>query len=134
MEGYLKKVFIYAGLKNKVEPDIEDCNDAIAEEQRDTKTQTSADRIIGEVCKYFDISRDDLTGKRRNREFVEPRQVAIYLISDFLGIPLLNIGNLLGGRDHSTVLHARNKIEGQINTDPRIKRIVSDISKLITGE
>ena len=134
MEGYLKKVFIYAGLKNKAEPDVEDCNDALAEEQRDTKTQTSADKIIGEVCKYFDISRDDLTGKRRNREFVEPRQVAVYLINEFLGIPLLNIGTLLGGRDHSTVLHARNKIEGQINTDARIKRIVTDISKLITGE
>ena len=134
MEGNLTKVIFYASLRNKIEPSIDDCLDALKEVQDTTKYQTTAEKIIGEVCKYFNITRDDIIGKRRNREFVEPRMIAIYLISEVLGIPLISIGQMIGGRDHTTVMHARNKIEAQLQNDQRIKRIVNDISKLVSNE
>ena len=134
MEGNLTKIIFYASLHGKVEPDLDDCLAALKEVQDNSKYQTTAEKIIGEVVKYFNITRDDIVGKRRNREFVEPRMISIYLISEFLGIPLISIGQLIGGRDHTTVMHARNKIENQIQTDVRIKRIVSDISKMISNE
>jgi chromosomal replication initiator protein len=134
MEGNLFKVIFYAGLRNKLEPTLQDCYDALKDVQDNTKHQTTADIIIAQVCKYFNITRDDIIGKRRNREFVEPRMFAIYLITEFLNIPLINIGQLLGGRDHTTVMHARNKISSQLTDDRRTKRIVSDISKLIKSE
>ena len=134
MEGNLTKIIFMAGLRGKAEPNMDDCRDALKEVQDNSKYQTTAERIIGEVCKYFDITRDDIVGKRRNREFVEPRMIAIYLIAEFLDLPLINIGQLVGGRDHTTVMHARNKIEGQVTSDQRIKRIVGDISKMINNE
>ena len=134
MEGNLFKVIFYAGLRNKTEPTIEDCYDAIKEIHDNTKFQTTANIIIDKVCNYFNITHDDIVGKRRNREFVEPRMFAIYLITEFLNIPLINIGQLLGGRDHTTIMHARNKIAGQLRDDVRTKRIVTDISKMIRSE
>ena len=134
MEGILTKITLYARMNNKNEPDLDDCNAALRETADTAKYQTTAEKIIEAVGKYFNVTRDDITGKRRNREFVEPRMISIYLISEFLNIPLLNIGQLLGGRDHTTVMHARNKIEGQVQTDQRIKRIVGDIKKMIDGE
>jgi len=134
MEGNLFKVIFYAGLRNRPEPTIEDCHEALKEIHDNSKFQTTADIIIGHVCAYFNIKKDDIIGKRRNREFVEPRMFAIYLITEFLNIPLINIGQLLGGRDHTTVMHARNKITGQLINDPRTKRIIGDISKLIKAE
>lgn len=134
MEGNLFKVIFYAGLKNRPEPTIDDCHDAIKEIQDTSKFQTTADTIINKVCKYFNVTRDDIIGKRRNREFVEPRMFAIYLITEFMNIPLISIGQLLGGRDHTTIMHARNKISNQLRDDARTKRIVTDISKLIKSE
>jgi chromosomal replication initiator protein len=135
MEGNLTKIIFYASLRGKTEPDLEDCDAALKEVQDTTKYQTTAEKIIGEVVKYFNITRDDIVGKRRNREFVEPRMIAIYLIAEFLDIPLISIGKLIGGRDHTTVMHSRNKIEGELSRgDVRIKRIVNDISKMISNE
>ena len=134
MEGTLHKVIFYAGLRNKQEPSLDDCYEALKHAQDNSKHQTTADTIIGHVCKYFNVTRDDIIGKRRIREFVEPRMFAIYLITEFLNIPLINIGQTVGGRDHTTVMHARNKIATQLGNDPRTKRIVNDISKMIKEE
>jgi len=134
MKGTLEKVIFYTGLRNKPEPTLDICHEALKETNDNSKFQTTADTIIGHVCAYFNIKKDDIIGKRRNREFVEPRMFAIYLITEFLNIPLINIGQLLGGRDHTTVMHGRNKIAGQLNNDPRTKRIIGDISKLIKAE
>jgi chromosomal replication initiator protein len=134
MEGMLRNVVFYAGLMNRPKPTIEDCHAALKTAAEDKKIQTTADHIIEHVCKYFNIAKADLIGKKRNREFVEPRMFAIYLITEFLNIPLVNIGQILGGRDHTTVMHSRNKIQSQLAIDARAKRIASDISKLIKSE
>ena len=135
MEGNLTKIIFYAQLKNKTEPDLDDCHDALKEVQDNTRYQSTAEKIVNHVVQYFNITKDDIIGKRRNREYVEPRMIAIYLISEFLDIPLINIGQIMGGRDHTTVMHARNKIETALQQrDFRIKRIVDDLSKMINKE
>ena len=134
MEGMLFKVIFYAGLMNRQSPTIEDCHLALKEGAQDKKVQTTADNIIDQVCKYFNITKADIIGKKRNREFVEPRMFAIYLITEFLNIPLVSIGQILGNRDHTTVMHGRNKIASQLATDSRVKMIVKDISKMIRSE
>jgi len=135
MEGNLFKVIFYAGLKNKPEATLEDCHDAIKEVQDDSKFQTTANVIISKVCSYFNITNDDIISKKRNRELVEPRMYAIYLITEFLNIPLSNIGQMLGGRDHTTIMHARNKVASALqDKDARTKRVITDLSKLIRVE
>jgi len=135
VEGHITKIIFFAKLAGKNEPDIDDCTNALKEVGDNTKYQTTAENIIDQVCKYFDITRDDIVGKRRNREFVEPRMIAIYLIAEILNIPLMNIGKLIGGRDHTTVMHSRNNIDGRIKSrDERICRIVKDLRKLVNNE
>jgi len=134
MEAMLFKVIFYVGLMNRSSPTIEDCDNALKVGEPDKKVQTTADHIVDQVCKYFNVKKPDIVGKRRNRELVEPRHFAMYLISEFLNIPLVNIGQVLGNRDHSSVLHGRNKIQSLIATDSRVKMIVKDISKMIKSE
>ena len=134
MEAMLFKVIFYVGLMNRTNPTVEDCDNALRVGEQDKKVQTTADHIINQVCKYFNVTKTDLIGKRRNRELVEPRHFAIYLITEFLNIPLVNIGQVLGNRDHSSVLHGRNKIQGMLATDARTKMIVKDISKMIRSD
>jgi chromosomal replication initiator protein len=134
MEGMLFKVIFYAGLMNRSTPTLEDCELALKEGVQDKKVQTTADNIIDQVCKYFNITKQVIVGKRRNREFVEPRMIAIYLITEFLNIPLVSIGQLLGNRDHTTIMHGRNKIQSLLATDNRVKMIVKDISKMVRSE
>jgi len=134
MGGMLNKVIQYARLMNRPLPTLEDCATILKDTPQDKKVQTTADNIIDQVCKYFNITKADIIGKRRNREFVEPRMFAIYLITEFLNIPLVSIGQILGNRDHTTVMHGRNKIQSQLATDNRVKMIVKDISKMIKSE
>ena len=134
MEAMLFKVIFYVGLMNRTSPTIEDCDNALKVGEPDKKVQTTADHIIDQVCKYFNVKKSDIVGKRRNREFVEPRHFAMYLISECLNIPLVNIGQVLGNRDHSSVLHGRNKIQSLLTTDNRVKMIVKDISKMVRSE
>ena len=68
-----------------------------------------------------------MIGKKKNKEIVEPRQLCIYLINDMLNIPLTASGDLFGGRDHTTIMHARDKISNQIKVNPHVKTLVNDI-------
>lgn len=136
MEGMLFKVIFYAGLMNRPSPTLDDCRAAIKEgaANEDKKVQTTADHIIEKVCKYFNINKTDIIGKKRDRMYAEPRMFAVYLITEFLNIPLVSIGQVLGNRDHTTILHSRNKIQSQLSTDARTKMIIRDLTKLIKSE
>ncbi|MBR2495803.1 MAG: chromosomal replication initiator protein DnaA, partial [Clostridia bacterium] len=97
------------------------------------KSQMSADTVIDAVCKYFNISREDLTGKRKTKEIVEPRQIAMFLILEFLSLPLASVGQIFGGRDYTTVIHARDKISDSLKTDKKRVVQINDIRNMIKG-
>ncbi len=80
------------------------------------KTAINAPDILKATATYYNIKVSDLKGERRTKEIVFPRQVAMYLTKKLTGFSLMDIGDLLGGRDHSTVLHSIRKIEGNANT------------------
>jgi len=131
MEAILLKVLFFAELKRRDVPTLDDCVEALKSVAEDIESQVTTTTILDKVCKYFNIELEEVMGKRRNREFVEPRMVAIYLICEVLHIPLVNIGQLLGGRDHTTIMHARNKIASLLKTDQRMKRIIEDLTKML---
>ena len=83
------------------------------------------------VADYFQISIDDLRGKKRSSNISFPRQIAMYLSKQLTGQPLVEIGKSFGGRDHTTVIYAINKIESIIKTDPNTRTIVDNIRKMI---
>ena len=127
MEGILSKVVFYSGLIGKTHASMEDAKEALKDYVEEEKTNLNADKIMNTCCDFFKISKEDLIGKKKNKEIVEPRQLCIYLINDMLNIPLTAIGDLFGGRDHTTIMHARDKISNQIKVNPHVKTLVNDI-------
>ena len=87
--------------------------------------------MLATTCKYFNVAESDVTGKKKNKEFVEPRMIAIYLICDLLSIPLVSIGSIFGGRDHATVIHARDKITEQLKTNKKLNIQINDIKDML---
>ncbi len=127
MEGILSKVVFFSGLLGKTHTTIEDAYEALKDYGETEKTDLDADKIISTVCDFFKVTREELVGKKKNKEIVEPRQMCVYLINEMLNIPLTAIGSLFGGRDHTTIMHARDKIGTQVKVNPHIRTLVNDI-------
>ena len=131
LEGYLAKVHFYAGIHAKHFANMDDALEALKDETTE-KAKIGADEIVEAVCKYYNVDKQNLIGKKKNKEFVDPRQMSIYLITELTDLPLLSIGAYFGGRDHTTIMHARDKITAEIKTNPRLKTIATDLKNLIT--
>ena len=128
--GKLTKV-VFASKLHERPITIDLVNEALKESATEQKEELQAEDIINCVANTFKISKADIIGKKKNKEFVLPRQVCMYLICEMMNLPLLKIGESLGGRDHSTVIYARDKIAEQLKIDSRLAVTVSDIKKLL---
>ena len=94
----------------------------------------TVDKIMDTVCNYYKVKKIDLIGKKKNKEIVDPRQICIYIITELMDIPLMTIGNAFGGRDHTTIMHARDKIAQNIKTDKSLRTDVDDIIAMIKND
>lgn len=134
LEGMLSKVYFLANLSNKHSASMEEALEAFNGQLEEDKNEgLSPDDIIDTVCKYFEITRQDIIGKKKSKEVVEPRMIAIYLISEILEIPLVSIGKIFGGRDHTTIMHSRDKISDELKTSHKMKSFISEIKKMLKG-
>ena len=87
--------------------------------------------IIKAVAQYFKIKTEDLYNKKRTQSIAYPRQIAMYLCRELADLSYPKIGELFGGRDHTTVIHAYEKISNSLTTDLKIKEDVTRIEELI---
>lgn len=87
-------------------------------------------KVIEAVCDYYEVGKRSLLGDSRARPIARPRQILMYLLRTDLGIPLEEVGRLVGGRDHTTVMHAVEKITQLAVTDVHIRE---DMSKIKMG-
>ncbi|WP_311406716.1 chromosomal replication initiator protein DnaA [Liquorilactobacillus uvarum] len=83
--------------------------------------------IQDKVAKYYHISISDLKGKKRVKNIVIPRQIAMYLARELTDASLPKIGHEFGGKDHTTVIHAHEKISGALETDSDMQRAINDL-------
>jgi chromosomal replication initiator protein len=135
LEGMLAKVYFLATLAGKPSATKEEAVEAIDDQFEEEKNEgLTADDIIEAVCKYFNISRQDIVGKKKNKEVVEPRMIAIYLINEILEIPLISIGKIFGGRDHTTIMHSRDKIADQLKSSYKIQSFIGEIKKILSSK
>lgn len=88
-------------------------------------------KVLGEINRYFNIKIADLTGPRRKKELVTPRQIAMYLLYEECKIPYERIGELLGGRDHTTIMHGVDKINQAQNRDREIQRMLIELKQAL---
>ncbi len=131
--GKLTKV-IFASKLHERPITIELVNEALKESAGERQEELQMDDIINCVCNFYKVSRTDILGKKKNKEFVEPRQICIYLITDMMNLPLVTIGEKMGGRDHATIIYARDKIAELIKTDDQLKTEINDIRKMLLKE
>ena len=128
--GKLTKV-IFASKLHEKPITIDLVNEALKESASEVIEEVKVDDIINCVCDFYKVSKSDITGKKKNREFVEPRQICIYLITEMMSLPLVTVGQKLGGRDHATVIYARDKIAEQIKTDRKLATEINDIKNML---
>jgi chromosomal replication initiator protein len=134
LEGALNKVIAYSNLTNK-EISTSLCEEALKEIISNSNTRVINSALIMDiVARYFDIRVDDFKSKKRNREIAFPRQIAMYLCREHTDLSLPKIGEDFGGRDHTTVMHAINKISSMIEEDAEISRTIEELTRSITGK
>lgn len=131
MEGLLNKVLMLAQLE-KTTPTVEMVREAAKDYGPRENGVFTAEDVIEATCKLFGIKKSDLIGKKKTKDMVMPRQLCIYCITELLNMPLAAIGNLFGGRDHTTILYARNKISDRLRADDsKIKADVENIKNMV---
>ncbi|HVG37373.1 MAG TPA: chromosomal replication initiator protein DnaA, partial [Thermoplasmata archaeon] len=94
----------------------------------------SPERIVETVARYYGVPLDQIKGKARDKQVVLPRQIAMYLMREETEAPLLRIGEALGGRDHSTVLHGCEKIEREMAENDDFRRDVGALREMLYTE
>ncbi len=87
----------------------------------------TAERVRDVVADEWGVTPAGLESRRRTKDLTVPRQVAMYLIRDLLDLSLVKVGELFGGRDHSTVIHSVNKVEETMEEDPDYRRRVESL-------
>ena len=132
LEGRLTKV-IFASKLHEAPITVSLAKLALSESVNDTAEEEDAtpEKIIGAVCGYFKQRKDDLLGKGKKAELVKARQICAYLMCEMLSLPLVSIGNILGGRDHTTIMYARDKMEQLEKLNPRIQKEIDDIKNIV---
>ena len=131
LTGKLKEIYLLAKISGRNIATMEDVTEIFNNEKEEIKNDLTPEKIISAVCDYFNITNEDIVGKKKNKEVVEPRMIAIYLISEYLTIPLVNIGKIFGGRDHTTIMHSRDKITEDIKNNKKTQSVVSEIKNLL---
>lgn len=129
LEGSLNRLVAYASL-SKREIDMKLAEEALREVFQDhTPTSITVDEIIQAVCQYYAVTPEEVRGPRRNQSFAVPRQMVMYLSRKLTSASLPKIGESLGGRDHTTVLHGCAKIEQLSRANAALKNAIDDIGK-----
>lgn len=128
MEGVLNSLIFHATLLKK-EIDLELAKEVMKNIIKEIQSDVSVDFIQKTVSEYFKVDLDALKGKIKKREFVIPRQVAMYFCKRYTQLTLALIGENFGGRDHSTVIHALESVEDMMKTDANFKSSVEELGK-----
>lgn len=132
LEGRLTKV-IFASKLHEEAITLDLARKALNESVNESKEQEdiTAESIISAVCNYFKQSKADLIGKGKKADLVKARQICAYLLCEMLSLPLVAVGNILGGRDHTTIIYARDKMEKLASLNDKIAKEIDDIKNIV---
>jgi chromosomal replication initiator protein len=132
LEGALVRVVAWSELTSQP-IDIELAERALQDLIPQTEHEIPPPLILEETARYFSLSIGDLVSKSRSRPLTQARHIAMYLVRECTGLSLVKIGEIFGGRDHTTVLHGINKVEGEMRARDTAFRQVQDLTRIIRG-
>lgn len=131
LEAALIKLIAYAELLNK-----QITIDIVKEQLKDSfvnikQGNITIDQIQRVVADFFNLSHNDLRGKKRTKAIAFPRQIAMYITREITEYSTTEVGVEFGGRDHTTVMHACQRIESKLKVDPSIEPIIQRLIRMI---
>ncbi|MBP3650770.1 MAG: chromosomal replication initiator protein DnaA, partial [Clostridia bacterium] len=130
LEGSLTRLTAYSGLTRRP-VDMQLAQEALKELlKRDTRP-ISTELIQESVAAYYGITVDDLKSPRRNHDITVPRQIAMYLVREMMGLSLTKIGEAFGGRHYTTVMSSIEKVEKSMKVSPSLTNLMDDIRRMI---
>jgi chromosomal replication initiator protein len=133
LEGALTRLITYFEFNN-LKPTLEATKTILATTLAEFReTNLTSKHVIEAVAKFFDIEMKDLVGKSRKKELVNPRQIAMYLLREEVNSSFPSIGHELGGRDHTTAIHACNKVGEDLKHNPKLKQQLLSIRQLFNS-
>ena len=134
LDGAFNRLIFFASQMKQVDKITLDVAIEAAQNISGTKNvaaQLSEQKIINVVADYYNLAPNQLTGKVRTGQLALARHVAMYLIRINIDVPLNKIGNMFGGRDHTTVMNGITKVENMLKTDEALKAAIEELQKRI---
>ena len=132
LEGALNRlIFIVVSMKKTDKITMDVAVDAISPlvGGKQVATQLNEQKIINVVADYYNLAPSQLTGKIRTGQIALARHIAMYLIRNILDIPLKKIGDMFGGKDHTTVMSGIAKVDKELKTNPALKEAINELQK-----
>lgn len=131
LEGALNKVIAYCQLQGE-QPTVDSARAALKDQLgNNTKGVTSPSKLIDIIAHHFSITREEIIGKQRNRRFVRPRHILMYLMRQECGMSFPQVGDALGGKDHTTVMHGVDVIEKELGRDDELREQLGAIRTIL---
>ena len=130
MEGMLARAVFYAGLLGQPKVTMDTAREALKNYLIQTEETVDAGNILDVVCKYYNLKKEELLARKRTKEIAEARQIAMFLIAEFINMPLASIGSIFG-KDHATVIYAKNKVAEDIKKSPKLAVQINDMEQMI---
>ncbi|MHB8232458.1 MAG: chromosomal replication initiator protein DnaA [bacterium] len=130
LEGAMIKISAYSSFTGKpinIDLAIEATSNLLKEDEK----VITAENVIKSVCNYFNIKIGDIKSNKKLKEFVEPRQIAMYLIRHYTDLSFPEIGDKFGGKDHSSIIYAVNKVKNNLKNNEGLEKILNNIIKII---
>jgi chromosomal replication initiator protein len=135
LEGILNKIIAVHQIKN-ISVTEKSVKEILSDFVANTQTKSLSNKeVLDAVCRFYDISFKDLIGSSRKKELVWPRQIAIFLMREEVRTSYPSIGHEMGGRDHTTAMHAYNKINKEVkeNENEKVKQEIASIKQLFSN-
>lgn len=130
LEGLLIRVFTQLG---QHEPTLEFVQTLVGNVNAEKKATLHADDVINEVCSHFNVKATQLKGPKRDAFLVTARQVCMYILNTELKLTTVEVGNLLGGRDHTTIMHGVDKIRKLVDNKAPVTGDILGITQALRG-
>jgi chromosomal replication initiator protein len=129
LEGVLNSIVCHTQVKG-VPPDLAEVRQSLRSFSRPAKN-FSVKHVVSKVAEYYGIEEESIYEKTRRREVVRPRQVIMYILREDFSVSYPTIGNKLGGRDHTTVIHSCEKVKREVVDDPELSKEIQEIRSLL---
>jgi len=131
LEGALNRLIAFHEFNNS-KPTVDTTKQILNSLISNIKSKsTTSKNILDAVSSFFDVGIKEITGKSRKKELVYPRQITMYLMRKELNTSYPTIGQELGGRDHTTAMHAYNKVIREVETNEKIKQDIESIKQAL---